>query len=143
MESGYDHRSLDDLETHPHKPGERWAVSSALEIDDYNLNVAVLEKDDPLSQTHYHAHENQEEFYYIIDGRCRVEVEGDSFDATEDDILLFREEERHLLHNPYDEPCKLVAIGSPPEGRYPVTMYDNFDNILADRYEDGLAEADE
>jgi len=140
--TGHDHRSLDDFEAHPHKPGERWAISKELGIEEYNLNVGLLEQGDPLSQTHYHAHENQTEFYYVVEGRVRVESEDDSFDLTADDVLLFEPGEPHLLHNPYEEPCKVVAIGSPPEGRYPVTMYDNHENILEERYDGDAADAD-
>jgi hypothetical protein len=25
-----------------------------------------------------------------------------------------------VIHNPFDEPCRLVAIGWPQDGRYPV-----------------------
>lgn len=135
MSSGYEHRSLNDLDDNPHKPTPRYEISKALDITDYNLNIAVLEPDKPLSQTHYHAHDDQEEFYYVFDGRCRIEIGDESFDLVEDDVIVVREGTPHLLHNPYDEPCRLIAIGSPPEGRYPVTMYDNYENILDDRYE--------
>ncbi len=59
----YDHRSLADFDPHPQKPGRRWAVSKELGLEEYNLNVGVLEEGDPLSQTHFHAHESQDEFY--------------------------------------------------------------------------------
>lgn len=131
----YTHRSLDEFEPHPHKPGRRWAVSRELGLDDYNLNIAVLEQGDPLSQTHFHAHEQQDEFYYVISGRCRLEVGDESVDVGADEVVTVPRTVPHLVHNPYEPPCKLVAIGSPPEGRYPVTMYDNYENILDDRDE--------
>lgn len=39
-----------------------------------------------------------------------------------DEAVAFEKGEAsaHVLHNPFDEPCTLVAIGWPPEGRYPV-----------------------
>lgn len=135
--SAYRHRSLSDFESHPHKPGKRWAISAELGLDDYNLNVAVLEEGDPLSQTHYHAHENQDEFYYVVEGRCRLEVEDESVEVGPDEMVHTPRTVPHLIHNPYEEPCKLIAIGSPPEGRYPVTMYDNYDNLREERYGDG------
>lgn len=132
----YIHKPLSDFEAHPHKPGERWAVSSELGIKDYNLNVAVLEQGDPLSQTHFHAHENQDEFYYVIDGCCQFEIGEESIKAESDEVIFTPRTIPHLVHNPYKKPCKLIAIGSPPEGRYPVTMYDNYQNISEERYDD-------
>lgn len=135
--SDYEHRSLSDFEPHPQKPGRRWAISKELGLEYYNLNVAVLEKGEPLSQTHFHAHDAQDEFYYVLEGRCQLEVEDESVTIEADDVVTVPRGVPHLVHNPcYAEPCKLLAIGSPPEGRYPVTMYDNYENILADRYDE-------
>lgn len=54
-----------------------------------------------------------------------------------DDVVTVPRGVPHLVHNPsYEEPCKLITIGNLPEGRYPVTMYDNYENILADRYDE-------
>lgn len=134
MSDDYEHRSLDELETNPDKPGRRWELSPQLGIDDYNFNVAFLEPGERLSQNAYHYHPNQEEFYYVADGRCRVEVEDGSFDADTDDVVRFAEGVPHMLHNPYDDPCKIVAIGSPPEGRRPVHQVQSYEGLLAERY---------
>lgn len=135
MAGDYIHRSLTELEPHPEKPGRRWEVSPQLGLDGYNFNIAVLEPGERLSQNAYHYHENQEEFFYVTRGRCRAEVETGSFDVEEDDVVVFREGTTHLLHNPFDEPCKLVAIGHPPDGRYPVTEVQEFEELLAERNE--------
>jgi mannose-6-phosphate isomerase-like protein (cupin superfamily) len=136
MGDGYDHRSLDELESNPEKPGSRWEISPAMEIEPYNFNIAVLESCERLSQNAYHYHENQEEFYYIIAGRCRVEVEDNSFDMDEDDVLLVERGVNHLLHNPFEKFCKLIAIGAPSAGRYPVHQVQSFEELYAERYED-------
>jgi mannose-6-phosphate isomerase-like protein (cupin superfamily) len=135
MSEDYRHRSLDELETNPEKPATRWEVSPQLGIDDYNVNVAVLEPGERLSQSAYHYHDDQEEFYYVADGRCRVEAEDGSFDAETDDVVRFAAGVPHMLHNPYEEPCKLVAIGSPPEGRRPVRQVQSYEELLAERYD--------
>ncbi|WP_227356467.1 cupin domain-containing protein [Haladaptatus salinisoli] len=138
MSRGYEHRSLRELDANPDKPGRRWEVSPQLGIEDYNFNVAVLEPGERLSQNAYHYHDEQEEFYYVVDGRCRVEVEDGSFDAETDDVVRFDEAVPHMLHNPYVDSCKIVAIGSPPEGRRPVHQVQSYGELLADRYgEDG------
>jgi mannose-6-phosphate isomerase-like protein (cupin superfamily) len=136
VSDGYEHRSLRELDVNSDKPGRRWEVSPQLGIGDYNFNVAVLEPGERLSQNAYHYHDEQEEFYYVVDGRCRVEVEDGSFDAETDDVVRFDEAVPHMLHNPYDDSCKIVAIGSPPEGRRPVHQVQSYGELLADRYGD-------
>jgi mannose-6-phosphate isomerase-like protein (cupin superfamily) len=140
-DEGYQHYSLRDLETNPEKPGRRWELSPVLGIDDYNVNVAVLEPGERLSQNAYHYHENQAEFYYVADGRCRVEADGGSFDAETDDVVRFPPGAPHMLHNPYDDACTLVAIGSPPEGRYPVHQVQSYEELLSERYDGDPSES--
>ncbi|WP_458189013.1 cupin domain-containing protein [Haladaptatus sp. NG-WS-4] len=137
MSDDYEHRSLRELNENPDKPGRRWEVSPQLGLDDYNFNVAVLEPGERLSQNAYHYHDDQEEFFYIVNGRCRVEVEDGAFDAATDDVVRFDEGVPHMLHNPYDDPCKIVAIGSPPKGRRPVHRVQRYEELLDDRYGNG------
>lgn len=130
----YEHYPLDEFETNPDKPGRRWELSPQIGIDDYNFNVAVLERGESLSENGYHYHENQREFFYLVDGQCQVEVEDGSFRLREDDVVLFEKGVEHLLHNPFDEPTKVVAIGSPPDGRYPVEQVEPAETLLQERY---------
>ena len=130
----YEHRPLSAFETNSEKPGHRWELSPQLGIKAYNFNVAVIESGERLSQNAYHYHEHQMEFFYVVAGRCRVEVANDSFDCETDDVVLFDEGTVHLLHNPFDDPCKVVAIGHPPEGRYPVEKVQSYADLLEDRY---------
>lgn len=137
---GYEHHPLDDFETVPDKPGRRWELSPRLGIDDYNVNVAVLERGETLSENGYHYHENQREFFYLAEGQCQVEVEDGSVRLREDGVVHFDAGVVHLLHNPFDEPAKVVAIGSPPDGRYPVQQVEPAKTLLRERY--GLATPD-
>jgi uncharacterized cupin superfamily protein len=122
MTRGWRHVSLNDVGTNPEKPGDRWELSPELGIDAFNVNVAILEPDERLSQNHFHYHENQQELFYVVSGRCRVETPEEGFAMGADEVVAFEEGKAgaHVIHNPYDEPCKVVAIGWPPEGRYPV-----------------------
>jgi mannose-6-phosphate isomerase-like protein (cupin superfamily) len=132
----YEHRSLSDVEPNSDKPGRRFELSSELGIEAYNLNIAVLEPGERLSENAYHYHENQRELYYTVAGRCRIEVDDGSFDVAEDEVAAFEPGVEHLVHNPFDESCKIVAIGSPPEGRYPVHQVQGFEDLMAERYGD-------
>ena len=122
MDDGWEHLQLGEHQTHPEKPGKRWELSPELGIDAFNFNVAVLERGERLSQNHFHYHENQKELFYAASGTCRVETWEESFTLEENEVVAFSEgkDGAHVLHNPFDEPCRLVAIGWPTDGRYPV-----------------------
>jgi uncharacterized cupin superfamily protein len=132
----YEHRSLAEFEPNPEKPGRRFELSPELGIEEYNLNIAVLEPGEHLSENAYHYHENQTELYYPVTGCCRIEVDDGSFDMTDDEVAVFESGDAHLVYNPFDEPCKIVAIGSPPDGRYPVHQVRSFENLISERYGD-------
>jgi len=135
MSEGWQRYQLTESATRGDKPGRRWELSPELGIEAFNLNVAILEPGDRLSQSHFHYHENQEELVHVTAGRCRVEVVDDRFVAEQGETVRFDADESgtHLVHNPFDERCRLVAIGWPPEGRYPVEQVRTYDKLLAGR----------
>lgn len=135
MTDGWKHIAVPDVEQNVEKPGKRWELSPELGIEPFNFNVAVLEPGERLSQNHFHYHENQQELFYVIGGRCRVETRTDGFEMGIDEIVAFAagEEGAHVVYNPFDEPCKLVAIGWPPEGRYPVHQLEKTETLLEQR----------
>ncbi len=122
MSDGWKHIPLSGVERNPEKPGKRWEISPELGIETFNLNVAVLDPEERLSQNQFHYHENQQELFFVVEGRCRVETREESFEMGIDEAVVFEKGEAgaHVVYNPFEEPCKLVAIGWPPDGRYPV-----------------------
>lgn len=133
--TGWSHVSPESLAPREEKPGTRWELSPQLDVDAFNINVAVLEPGKRLSQSHFHYHEEQSELVYVAAGRCRVEVADDRFVAEENDVARFDAGPAgvHLVYNPFEEPCRLVAIGWPPEGRHPVETVSTIDELLAER----------
>lgn len=139
MADGWTRVRLEAVESREDKPGRRWELSAALGVGAFNFNVAVLRPGERLSASHYHYHEGQTELVYVADGRCRVEVAEGGFVAERDDVVRFDAgpEGVHLVHNPFDEPCRLVAIGWPPDGRHPVETVKTTDELLAERSDSG------
>jgi|AntDeeMetagen134_2_1112570.scaffolds.fasta_scaffold04545_2 uncharacterized cupin superfamily protein len=135
MPNGWQHIRPERKNPRSDKPGQRWELSRELDIDEFNMNVAILEPDERLSQNHFHYHENQAELIYVAGGRCRVEVADHQFVARRDDIVRFDAGKTgvHLVHNPFDEPCRIVAIGWPPEGRHPVEKVKSREELLGER----------
>jgi len=145
MSSGYTIRSRDELDPRPDRPGTRWELSPELGIEAFNLNVAVVDPGGRLSRTHYHYHENQAELCYVACGRCRVEVSDGGHDLGPGDVVTFEAGEAgvHVVHNPYEGPCEVVAIGWPPDGRYPVEKVAETADLLRERYGDEVPTAEE
>lgn len=135
MSEGWQRYRLSEAESETHKPGQRWELSQELDIEPFNFNVAVLESGERLSENHFHYHENQEELIHIIEGRSRIEVLDDRFIAGQGETVRFAAGKTgtHLVHNPFSEECRLVAIGWPPEGRYPVKQVKTREELLAER----------
>ncbi len=131
MGDGWQHVSLSESTTNPEKPGRRWELSPELGIEAFNFNVAVLDPGERLSQNHFHYHENQQELFFVVEGRCRVETNEEGFEMGVDEAVVFEKGRggAHLIHNPTEEPCKLVAIGWPPEGRRPVHQLERTDAV--------------
>ena len=140
--SAYRRANVTDLEMNPEKPGQRWEVSPQLDLSGYNYNVATLDPNTTLSQNAYHYHENQAEFFHVLNGSCRVEVEDGAFVCDVDDLVVFEAGTPHLLHNPYERPCRVIAIGSPPGGRYPVHQIQSYDELIARRYDGSIPRGD-
>ncbi|MHC3438064.1 cupin domain-containing protein [Natrialbaceae archaeon A-gly3] len=141
---GWTRVSLEDLEANPEKPGQRWELSPALGIDAFNLNVAVLEPGERLSQTHFHYHENQRELFSIVEGTARVETTEEGFDLEPGEVVAFEAGKAgaHVVHNPFEEPCTILAIGWPPEGRFPVHQLEETGAFLEERYGTDSADGD-
>lgn len=135
MPEGWQRVRPEESEPRSDKPGRRWELSPELGIEPFNLNVAVLEPGERLSQSHFHYHHDQAELIHVAAGRCQVEVADDRFVAEQGDTVQFDagEEGVHLVHNPFDEPCRIVAIGWPPEGRHPVETVKTREELLDER----------
>lgn len=135
MTDGWQSIRLTENEPRENKPGQRWELSPELGIDVFNLNIAILEPSERLSQNHFHYHENQEELIHVAAGRCCVEVANDCFDAEPGDTVKFdaSDDGVHLIHNPFEESCRLVAIGWPPDGRYPIKEVKTHEELLTER----------
>jgi uncharacterized cupin superfamily protein len=137
MADGWTHVRPSGTSSRDDKPGERFELADELGLEEFNLNVASLEPGERLSQNHFHFHENQAELIYVAAGRCRVDVDDDRFVAEPNDVVRFDagRDGAHLVHNPFEEPVRLLALGWPPEGRRPVKQVKSIDELLAEREE--------
>jgi mannose-6-phosphate isomerase-like protein (cupin superfamily) len=63
--------------------------------------------------TRHHFETLEEEYFFVLSGRCVVEVEGQHHDLDTGDFILTLPGQAHMFSNPYDEPCEFLAFGGP------------------------------
>jgi len=79
-----------------------------------NMEVVLGEvKSTGLAEVHYH--DVAEQAIYLLEGKCRIEVEGESDEMRRGDIAFFAPGKRHRVI-PVGGPIKLLIIYSPPLG---------------------------
>ena len=50
---------------------DQWYNETLCEVDDHLVRLGVLR-----GEYHWHSHEDQDEFFYVVDGRLLIELEG-------------------------------------------------------------------
>ncbi len=66
----------------------------------------------------FHWHLREEEHFYVLEGRCVLRSGTERYDMGAGDYVCFPAGTRvgHCFENPYDEPCRLLAIGGRDDG---------------------------
>ncbi|HET7503866.1 MAG TPA: cupin domain-containing protein [Kofleriaceae bacterium] len=60
----------------------------------------------------YHAHQAEEEWIFIVSGRARARIDGQTYDLVAGDFAAFPTPQApHLLGNPFDEDCVYLMGG--------------------------------
>ena len=82
-------------------------------------NVAVNRfRPDPGQQLPlvYHYHDEQEEAFYVVEGRIEVETPEETYELAAGDLLAVDPGSPQRAYNPADAdgPADVIAIGSPP-----------------------------
>ncbi len=90
-------------------------LSDALGTTDLAVNYYEL---DPGESTAYglHAHDDQEEVFYVLSGRLRFETDGDPVHAEAGELVRVGRGEYQRSHNDGDERATVLAMGAPRDG---------------------------
>ena len=85
----------------------------------YGINVRVLEPGQPAC--HYHAEEEQEDFL-ILQGECKVILEGREWSLKQWDLVHCSKGTRHVFVGAGKGPSVILMVGSRTEGEilYPI-----------------------
>ncbi len=79
-----------------------WSPSIVGEVNDQYVKVAKLK-----GELVWHSHENEDELFYILKGRLRIQYRDKNIDLQEGDMHVI---ERGVEHNPLAEEECLIAL---------------------------------
>ena len=68
----------------------------------------------PGSQTYPHLHTQSEEIYYLLQGKGRMHIEGESRKVTQHDAILIPPRASHYIENIGQEDLVFLCLCSPP-----------------------------
>jgi mannose-6-phosphate isomerase-like protein (cupin superfamily) len=82
---------------------EFWSPRVVAEVDDVYVKVAKVK-----GTLTWHAHDNEDELFYILKGRLRIEMEKQSVELSEGDVYVVP---KGVRHNPVaEEECHVMLI---------------------------------
>jgi len=82
---------------------ELWSPRVVAEVDDAYIKVAKVR-----GSLTWHSHENEDELFYVLKGRLRVEMEDRTVEISEGEMFVVP---KGVRHNPVaEEECQLMLI---------------------------------
>jgi mannose-6-phosphate isomerase-like protein (cupin superfamily) len=82
---------------------EHWSPRVVAEIDDSYVKVAKL-----LGTLAWHSHENEDELFFVLKGKLRIEMEEGAVEFSEGEAFVVP---RGVRHNPVaEEECHIMLI---------------------------------
>ncbi|MBI5200468.1 MAG: cupin domain-containing protein [Elusimicrobia bacterium] len=77
------------------------------------LGIDVTEIPPGKKTSHLHAHSHKEEFFYVLEGKCKLKLGAEEFDVRAGDAIARPAGTGvpHMFFNPYDAPCKVMMLG--------------------------------
>jgi mannose-6-phosphate isomerase-like protein (cupin superfamily) len=82
---------------------EYWSPRVVAELDDSYVKVAKV-----LRTLTWHSHENEDELFFILKGKLRIEMESGVVELTEGEAFVVP---KGVRHNPVaDEECQIMLI---------------------------------
>lgn len=112
---GYRVVDVDSVDPEPDRPCECRKLSAPGGLDEAAINRFRAAPGEQLPLA-YHAHETQEEAFYVLDGTLSVETPEGTFAVPADDLFVVDPESPQRAYNPTDAdgPVTVLAIGAPP-----------------------------
>lgn len=100
-------------------PGGRFAIAE--------WRDAGGERDRPLYISPLHTHLEEEEAWYVLEGRLRFLIGGEELEAGAGDVVIAPPGEPHTYWNPGPAPCRYLVVMGPRTARMLEEMHSSTD----------------
>ena len=107
---------LDDLDSRMGPAARSLPLTDALGLADAAMNFYELEPGDSFAYG-FHAHAEQEEVFYVLDGRLSVETPDRVFTVEPGQFFVAEPGSPHRAHNAAeaDRALRVIGMGAPPQ----------------------------
>ena len=106
---------MEDVESRTSAAAERRAIAPAVGLEGAALNYYELAPGDSFAFG-YHAHENQEELFYVIEGEATFETEAGEVTVGAGEVVYFEPGEYQRGVNEGEKRVVALALGTPADG---------------------------
>jgi uncharacterized cupin superfamily protein len=91
--------------------GKTWDIGEATGAQ--VLGVDITEIPPGKKTSHLHAHSHKEEFFYVLEGKCKLKLDDKEYEVRAGDAIARPAGTGipHLFFNPFDKPCKVMMMG--------------------------------
>ena len=91
--------------------GKSWDIGEATGAR--LLGIDITEIPPGKKSSHLHSHSHKEEFFYVLEGRCKLRLGDAEHDLRAGDAVSRPAGTgiAHQFHNPFDEPCRVMMLG--------------------------------
>ncbi|MFB6309453.1 MAG: cupin domain-containing protein [Haloarculaceae archaeon] len=112
---GYQRIDPSSVEPTPDRPCLQRAIGDAADLERMAVNVYEADPGEQIPLA-YHYHDQQEELFYVIDGRLHVETPEQEYRIDAGELFVVEPESPQRAHNPgdADSPVRVLAVGAPP-----------------------------
>lgn len=108
------HVSLDDMESRMGPSDVSYALTDALGATDMALNYYEVAPGESIAYG-FHAHESQEEIFYVRSGTATFETREGDVEVAENELVRFGPGEFQRGWNEGDDRLELLAMGAPQD----------------------------
>lgn len=109
--------NLDEIEPESYERPQDAIAGKAWDLGEATgaklLGIDVTEIPPGKKSSHLHSHSLKEEFFYVLEGRCKLRLGADEHELRPGDAVSRPAGTGvpHRFHNPYEAPCRVIMIG--------------------------------
>ncbi|MFO7925914.1 MAG: cupin domain-containing protein [Halobacteriota archaeon] len=105
---------IDDLDDWMGPASVKRPVGSALDAEHLGMNYYELQPGESFAFG-YHAHDDQEELFYVLDGKATFETEAGDVTVEAGEVIRFAPGEFQQGRNDTDDRVRALAVGAPAD----------------------------